>query len=71
MIERTGDTSLHIETAASKAANEAARLVAGSSLGASSAAERLEVLHRDIVSMNEQSRATDTRLVDTLAAMHE
>ncbi|MGC2408879.1 MAG: hypothetical protein WA441_02435, partial [Methyloceanibacter sp.] len=71
MIERLEDTPAQMEKAASKAANEAVHLVSDTGLGKPSAAERLDTIHRDIVAMNERSRATDDRLVDTLAAMHE
>jgi localization factor PodJL len=59
------------ERGASKAAQETARLVSEANAGKPSAVERLEALHHDIVAMNERSLATDDRLVDTLAAMHE
>lgn len=71
LMERAEDPAHTAEAVASKAASEAARLVLGQSFGGQSAAERLDALHRDIVAMNEESRATDNRLVDTLAAMHE
>ena len=54
-----------IELAASKAAQETARLVSEAAAGKPSAADRLDILHRDIVAMNERSLATDDRLVDT------
>jgi localization factor PodJL len=71
MVERLEYTPVQMEKAASKAANEAVRLVSDTGLGKPSAAERLDTIHRDIVAMNERSRATDDRLVDTLAVMHE
>ena len=71
LIERLEDGPAQMEHLASKAANEAVRLVSETGLGQPSAAERLDTIHRDIVAMNERSRATDDRLVDTLAAMHE
>jgi localization factor PodJL len=71
LIERLEDGPAQMEQAASKAANEAVRLVSDTGLDKPSAAERLDTIHRDIVAMNERSRATDDRLVDTLAAMHE
>lgn len=71
LIERLEDRPAQMEQVASKAANEAVRRVSDAGLGRPSAAERLDTIHRDIVAMNERSRATDDRLVDTLAAMHE
>jgi localization factor PodJL len=71
LIARIEEAPLHVELAASKAAQETARLVSEAAVGKPSAAERLDALHRDIVAMNERSLATDDRLVDTLAAMHE
>jgi localization factor PodJL len=71
LIERIESTPAQIERTASKAAQETARLVSETGLGKPSAAERLDALHRDIVTMNERNLATDDRLVDTLTAMHE
>jgi localization factor PodJL len=71
LIERIESTPAQIERTANKAAQETARLVSETGLGKPSAAERLDALHRDIVAMNERNLATDDRLVDTLAAMHE
>ena len=71
LVERIEATPAQIERTATKAAQETARLVSETGLGKPSAAERLDVLHRDIVAMNERNLATDDRLVDTLTAMHE
>ena len=71
LIERFEGTPAQVAEAASRAANEAARIVAESGTGSLSAAERLDAIHRDLVAMNERSRATDDRVVDTLAAVHE
>jgi localization factor PodJL len=71
LIERIEEAPAQVERAASRAAQETARLVSESAAGKPSAVERLDALHRDIVAMNERSLATDDRLVDTLAAMHE
>jgi localization factor PodJL len=71
LIARIEEAPAQIELAASKAAQETARLVNEAASGKPSAAERLDELRRDIVAMNERSLATDDRLVDTLAAMHE
>jgi localization factor PodJL len=71
LIARIEEAPAQVELAASKAAQETARLVSEAAAGKPSAAERLDALHRDIVAMNERSLATDDRLVDTLAAMHD
>jgi len=71
LIARIEQAPSHVELAASKAAQETARLVSEAAAGKPSAAERLDALHRDIVAMNERSLATDDRVVDGLAAMHE
>ena len=71
LIERFEGTPAQVTEAASKAAKEAARLVADAGAGSVSALERLDAIHRDLVAMNERSRATDDRVVDTLAAVHE
>lgn len=71
LIERFEGTPAQVVEAASRAANEAARIVAETGSGSLSAAERLDAIHRDLVAMNERSRVTDDRVVDTLAAVHE
>lgn len=71
LIDRIELAPAQVELAESKAAQETARLVSEAAAGKPSAAERLDALHRDIVAMNERSLATDDRMVDTLAAMHE
>jgi hypothetical protein len=69
LIRRVEETPPEIEQMASKAANEAARLV--SDTAKAGAAERLDAIHRDLVAMNERGAATDDRLADTLGAVHE
>jgi localization factor PodJL len=71
LIERFDEAPAKLDEVASKAANEAARLVASAESGKPSAAERLDAIHRDLVAMNDRSRTTDDRLADTLAAVHE
>ena len=71
LIERFEDTPVQMERAASKAAQETARLISETGLGKPSAAERLDALHRDIAAMNERNLVTGDRLIDALAAMHE
>jgi localization factor PodJL len=69
LIRRFEETPPEIEQMASKAANEAARLV--SETAKAGAAERLDAIHRDLVAMNERGAATGDRLADTLGAVHE
>jgi localization factor PodJL len=57
-----------MEEIASKAANEAARLVAGQ---AKQNTERLDAMHRDLKSMSDKSRESGDRLVSTLEAVHD
>ncbi|MGZ5915729.1 MAG: peptidoglycan-binding protein [Methyloceanibacter sp.] len=71
LIDRFDEAPAQLEQVASHAANEAARLVSGEDKGKASAAERLDAIHRDLVAMNDRSRATDDRLADTLAAVHQ
>ena len=71
LIERIDAAPAQMERAASKAAQETARLVGETGLDKPSAAERLDALHRDIVAMNERNTATDDHLVDSLVAMHD
>lgn len=68
LIDRPEETWAQMESLANKAATEAARLTVEASRP--SAAERLDAIHRDIVEMNERSRVTDDRMVDTLVVMH-
>ena len=71
LIDRFDEAPRQVQGAASKAAEETARLVSEAGGGKPSVAERLDALHRDIVAMNERNVATDDRLVDTLVALHE
>jgi localization factor PodJL len=57
-----------LEEIANKAANEAARLVAGET---KQNAERLDAMHRDLKTMSDKSRESGDRLVSTLEAVHE
>jgi localization factor PodJL len=70
LIDRVQQAPAEIEGLASRAATDAARLVAEAAADKPSAAERLEAIHRDLVAMNERGRVTDDRMVDTLEAMH-
>jgi localization factor PodJL len=71
LIERVDETPARLEEVASKAANEAARLVAGEAKPSTSSDERLDAMHRDLMAMNDRTRASDDRLASTIAAVHE
>jgi len=71
LIERVDATPAQLAEVATKAATEAARLVSSESKDKPGAAERLDAIHRDLVAMNDRSRATDDRLADTLTAVHQ
>jgi localization factor PodJL len=50
-----------------KAAEEAARLVAAEAkLSSSGTAERVDAMHRDLMAMNDRTRASDDRLAGTI-----
>ena len=70
LIERV-DASPSPDEVASKAAQEAARLVADDAKLSAGAAERLDAMHRDLVAMNDRTRASDDKLAGTIAAVHE
>ena len=61
LIERV-DASPSPEEVASKAAQEAARLVADEAKLSTGATERLDAMHRDLVAMNDRARASDDKL---------
>lgn len=63
------DTQPSMEDVAERAADSAAQRVASDVK--SSAAERLEAIHKDLTAMNERSSTTDDRLADTLSAVHD
>ena len=70
LIERFDAAPDVLEEIATKAASEAARLVAETSKPGASE-ERLDAMHRDLVAMSDKSRASDERLAGTLQAVHE
>jgi localization factor PodJL len=70
LIERV-DASPSPEEVAREAAQAAARLVADEAKLSADAAERLDAMHRDLVAMNDRTRASDDKLADTVAAVHE
>jgi localization factor PodJL len=60
-----------LEEVANKAASEAARRVAEEAKQGANTAERLDAMHRDLLTMSERSRASDDRLAVTIEAVHE
>lgn len=70
LIERV-DASPSPEEVASKAAQEAARLVADEAKLSTGATERLDAMHRDLVAMNDRARASDDSFMVTIEAVHE
>jgi len=71
LIERV-DASPAPEEVANKAAEEAARLVAAEAkLSSSGTAERVDAMHRDLMAMNDRTRASDDRLAGTIESVHE
>lgn len=70
LIERFDAAPDVLEEIASKAASEAARLVAENTQSGASE-ERIDAMHRDLVAMSDKSRASDERLAGTLQAVHE
>jgi localization factor PodJL len=71
LIERVDASPARLEEIARKAASEAARLVADETKLSLATAERLEAMHRDLMTMNEQTRASDDRLTTTIEAVHD
>ena len=71
LIARVDSNAAELGEVAAKAANETARLVAGESKRDAANAERLDAMHRDLVAMNERSRASEDRLAGTVEAVHE
>jgi localization factor PodJL len=70
LIERFDATPDVIEEIATKAANEAVRQVAEKAKSNMSE-DRLNAMHRDLMAMNDKSRAADDRLSATLQAVHD
>ena len=71
LIARVDSNAAELGEVAAKAANEAARLIAGESKRDAANAGRLDALHRDLAAMNERSRASEDRLAGTVEAVHE
>jgi localization factor PodJL len=71
LIERVDASPTQLEEIATKAAGEAARLVADEAKLSAGTAERLDAMHRDLMAMNDRTRASDDRLSSTIEAVHE
>ncbi|MEX1060247.1 MAG: peptidoglycan-binding protein, partial [Methyloceanibacter sp.] len=71
LIERVDANPDRLEEVATKAASEAARLVAAEAKLSTGTAERLDAMHRDLMAMNDRTRASDDRLAGTIEAVHE
>jgi localization factor PodJL len=71
LIERVDSRADETAAVASKAAEEAARRVAEDVKLDVSTAERLDAMHRDLMAMNDRTRASDDRLAATIEAVHD
>jgi localization factor PodJL len=69
LLERV-DASPSPEEVASKAAHEAARLVADEAKFSAASAERLDTMPRDLVALGDRTRASDDKLAGTIEAVH-
>jgi localization factor PodJL len=69
LIERVDASPGDVEEVVSRAASEAARLVAAEAK--QSTAERLDAMHRDLMAMNDRTRASDDRMTSTITAVQE
>jgi localization factor PodJL len=70
LIEQV-ETSPSPEEVASKAAQEAARLVADDVKLSAGTVERLDAMHRALMAMNDRTRASDDKLTSTIEAVHD
>lgn len=71
LIERVDQAPARLEEVASKAASEAARLVAAEAKPSASSDQRLDAMHHDLMAMKDKTQASDDRLASTIAAVHE
>jgi localization factor PodJL len=71
LIERVDGSAGDLEEVANKAADEAARRVAEGAKLSAATAERLDAMHRDLMAMNDRTRANDDRLSGTIEAVHD
>ncbi len=69
LIERV-DASPSQDEVASKAAEEAARLVADEMKLSGNTTERLDAMHRDLMAMNDRTKSSDQKLAGTIEAVH-
>ena len=70
LIERFDAAPDVLEEIATKAASEAARLVAEKTKSGAGE-DRLNAMHRDLAAMSDKARASDGRLAESLQAVHE
>jgi localization factor PodJL len=70
LIEQV-ETSPSPEEVASKAAQQAARLVADDVKLSAGTVERLDAMHRALMAMNDRTRASDDKLTSTIEAIHD
>src|SRR5512143_296879 len=70
LIERFDAAPDVLEEIATKAASEAARLVAEKTKSGASE-DRLNAMHRDLAAMSDKNRASDERIAGSLQAVHE
>jgi localization factor PodJL len=70
LIERFDAAPDVLEEIATRAASEAARLVAEKAKPGASE-DRLNAMHRDLAAMSDKSRASDERIAGSLQAVHE
>jgi localization factor PodJL len=71
LIERVDGSAGDLEEVANKAADAAARRVAEEAKLSAGTVERLDAMHRDLMAMNDRTRAGDDRLSGTIEAVHE
>ncbi|HSD93488.1 MAG TPA: peptidoglycan-binding protein [Methyloceanibacter sp.] len=71
LIERVDGGAGEMAAVASKAAEEAARRVVEDAKLNVGTAERLDAMHRDLMAMNERTRASDDRLAATIEQVHD
>ena len=69
LIARVDASPSDVEEVIGRVAGEAARLAVAEAK--QSIAERLDAMHRDLITMNDRTRANDERLADSISAVHE
>ena len=71
LIERVDGRAGDLEEVANKAADEAARRVAAEVKLSAGTEERLDAMHRDLMALNDRTRAGEDRLSGTIEAVHD